>query len=388
MSGEQRVRVRALLLFAALAAASPAYAAATSPPSPPYPVPREFDVGGRHPRDPRSYGGGGGVGQASGYGVSRTPPIGAWGEREGLDEGLHAVQAEMEGGGVGEGEKEGDMTDRMGASSVSSSRRRGLSSSKERLQEYVERGWGGAPQQPRKAGNNRWGEVGPQRGDTAGGEAWGKALKSAGKSIRNLSKHVYQRSEDYWREPKRRRAIVYFAAVAAMTLVLAYGEHCTRVRSAEGHQLREREEFMKEIEREMVLEGESIKKSLAEARALKTAQDITAKELAEEEESIRIRRDNLRKRAAALQEEQLLLSVRKAKTQLASQPDWDDVAGGESREAVLNRLREIREEANRQYWLDDKARKEAGEALTAMALLETQTPRRKRMDTENGGLTG
>ncbi|CDJ36095.1 LOW QUALITY PROTEIN: uncharacterized protein EMH_0007440 [Eimeria mitis] len=128
-----------------------------------------------------------------------------------------------------------------------------------------------------------------------------------------------------------------------------------RVRSAEGHQLLEREAFMMEIDRDLAVEKEEVKKGLSDANALKEAQEETAKDLAEQEEAIKLLREQLRKKNAALQEEQLLLSAEMA---------------ARDRRTLLQEIKE--EEGGGLYWLDETQRKEAGAALSKMALLETE----------------
>ncbi|CDJ36094.1 LOW QUALITY PROTEIN: uncharacterized protein EMH_0007430 [Eimeria mitis] len=117
---------RALLLFAAFAAASVAAADAAAP----YPAPRDYgDLPGRQSR---LYGAPT-VGAPS-YSPSSVGPPGTWREGVNQENGVRGMHVALEGEGAhGDGEKEREA---LGASGVSSSRRRGGSASRDRVRGF------------------------------------------------------------------------------------------------------------------------------------------------------------------------------------------------------------------------------------------------------------
>lgn len=354
MTGTRRVRSSGLLLFAAVAAAGAAAASAQ------YATSQKIDEASGNPQLHE---------EAAVVPPENAPPsLGAprvWEENPGKGEGMQDAQeiAEFEGAAE-EGEKETEVKDRMDGRLMTPAQRRvGPAYSNNQLAGLPNAGWEGNTPQPAKPAR-QWAE-----GNGEAGREWTRALRSAGSSIRRISRRVYQRSEDYWKEPRRRRALIYFATVTVMAVALAFAEHRTRLRAAEGQQLREREAFMMDIERDIAMEAEAVKKGLAEADAIKEEQERATELLAKEQAAVEKHRAHLRRRMAALQEEQLALSVRKAKSQLASLQELEEE---EDKQLVQEKLLEIREQANTLFWHDEEGRKKAAAALTKMSVLEVE----------------
>ncbi|CDI81739.1 hypothetical protein, conserved [Eimeria acervulina] len=362
------------LRFAAVAAAAAATAAAgaavgpaAAAGGPVVSVARDLDGAGK---SARFYGGQ--MGAPSPYPVLDAGVPEGWGEGVLPEEGLQGVQQmPVEDEGAAAADRDHEIVDRGVGSNLSSSRRHTVSASKEPLLGYADRHWGPLEgPQPHQKSTRRWGEVGVQGGD-ASREAWNRALRSAGSSIRELSRRMHQRSEEYWKEPRLRKGLIYLAAVIGVIIGIAYSEHRMRVYAAEGKQLREREALLLDIQRDITVETEAAKKGLEEAQAIKERQECTAKELEEAEEALKTRREQLRARSAGLQEEHLLLSIRRAQAQMAGLTAMEAPTLDDDREQALQKLQQMKEEANSLFWMDDESRKTAGAALSDMALLET-----------------
>ncbi|CDJ43078.1 hypothetical protein, conserved [Eimeria tenella] len=198
------------------------------------------------------------------------------------------------------------------------------------------------------------------------------ALRNASTHLGRMSRRVYQRGEDYWKSPKRRRALVYFSIVGVIMVLVAYAEHKSNMLSVEAQQLAERDSFVEKIEGEVAAEAEAVNAEVEELTAKKNENEEAGKELEAEEDAMKRRKESLREKAAALQEHQLFLRVREAKAQLASPNELEVMGTAAGRKAVLEKLSAIKEEANRLFWNEEALRVREDTAMTKLARLEAE----------------
>lgn len=201
-----------------------------------------------------------------------------------------------------------------------------------------------------------------------------RVFTTAKRSVTRMSHRMYAKGEDYWRDPRRRRALGYFAVVAVLMIIVAYAQHRENIFHVELEELEEQRVLVKLMEEEVSEEAEKIQGEMAESEAAREAQREEEKSLQMKEEELRMLRDMLRDRAAALQQEQIALSIREAKAELSAAYDAKGAARTSAeRKGALEKLRKIKEEANKVFW-EGPAWLSGGDraAMSDLGLLEAE----------------
>ncbi|KAL8455817.1 hypothetical protein Emag_000391 [Eimeria magna] len=195
-----------------------------------------------------------------------------------------------------------------------------------------------------------------------------RMFSTARASLRTVSQRVYARGEDYWRDPRRRRALAYFAAVTLLLSVVAYAEHRENVVIIELEELGNRQELVKEMERDVNEEIETLQQALKAAAETADKQQQEEAALHAREDELRKKRGDLRDKMAAAQEEETALRVLEAREELTAAAE---AQATERHEASVKQLEAIREEARRLLWSADVLRTgEASPALGELAIEE------------------
>lgn len=204
-------------------------------------------------------------------------------------------------------------------------------------------------------------------------DSFSRVFTTAKKSFSRVSRRMYAKGEDYWRDPRRRRALMYFAVVALLMVIVAYAQHRENIVQIEMEELGEQQALVELMEEEVDEELGKIQDEMAESATAREAQRQEEKSLQAREEELRMMRDLLRDRVAGLQQEQSALSIREAKAQLSASYEETEAAGiSEPSKAAKEKLKEIKEEANRLFWEGHMWRAGDRAAMSDLSLLEAE----------------
>lgn len=194
-------------------------------------------------------------------------------------------------------------------------------------------------------------------------------------SLSRVSRNVYAKGEDYWKEPRRRRALGYFALVVALLIGVAYGEHRENVLQVETDELGQRQSFVGRMEQAHEVEEQKVRRETQEVTAAGTAQNQREQELQTQEEGFKAKRIALIDKELSLREEEVDLLVRRAQSALISDPEAIYQPSGVDNErgaGALGRLETIKEEAKKLFWQVDVVKSGEDIAMRQLSQLEAE----------------